>query len=114
MLREPLVDERVVRPQQIQHAPVFPQDALEEELGFPPEGVPQILVEVREQPHVRRDRIEVAQVQPLRCEIRDQRFSARVREHATHLALENHRFAKPARDRQVQQLVVRDAAPQKK
>ena len=41
-----------------------------------------------------------------------QRVGARIRDHAPHLRLEHARRAQPAGDRQVQQLVVRNAAPQ--
>ena len=56
VLRQPLVDERVVGAQQIEHAAILAQDAVEEELRLLPERLPQVVVEVREQPHVRRDR----------------------------------------------------------
>ena len=51
-------------------------------------------------------------MQPLRGEVRDERPGARIGEHAAHLPLENHRLVQLARDRHIQQLVVRDAAPQ--
>ena len=52
VLREPLVDERVVRAQQIEHAAVLVHDALEEQLRFAAERLPQVVVEVREQPRI--------------------------------------------------------------
>ena len=48
MSRQPLVDERVVGRQQIEHAAVLAHDALEEQLGLAPERLPQVVVEVRE------------------------------------------------------------------
>ena len=51
--REPLVDERVVRRQQLQHTAVLPQHALEEELGLLPESLAQPVVEVGKQLLVR-------------------------------------------------------------
>ena len=53
VLREPLVEERVVGLQQVEHAAVLAQDALEEQLRLLPERLPQVVVEVREQPQVR-------------------------------------------------------------
>src|SRR5258705_153242 len=53
MPRQPFVDEGVVRPQQIKDTVVFLDDALEEQLRFAPEGLPQVVVEVGEHPRVR-------------------------------------------------------------
>ena len=53
VLREPLVEERVVRLQQVEHAAVLAQDALEEQLRLLAERLPQVVVEVGEQPQVR-------------------------------------------------------------
>ena len=69
VLGEPLVEERVVRLEQVEHAAVLAQDALEEQLRLLAERLPQVVVEVGEQPQVRRDRFEVAQVQPLPGEV---------------------------------------------
>ena len=49
VLGEPLVDEGVVGAQQIEHAAILAHDALEEQLGLPPEGLPQVVVEIGEQ-----------------------------------------------------------------
>ena len=46
VFREPLVDERVIRRQQIEHAAIFAQDAAGEQLRFAAEPLPQIFVEV--------------------------------------------------------------------
>ena len=46
VLREPLVDERVVRGQQIEHAAIFAEDAAGKELRFAAEALAQVLVEV--------------------------------------------------------------------
>ena len=47
MLRQPFVDERVVRVKQIQDAAVLVHDAVEEQLDLAPERLPQVVVEVR-------------------------------------------------------------------
>ena len=46
MLGEALVDERVVGRQQIEHAAVLAHDALEQQLGFARERLPQVVVEL--------------------------------------------------------------------
>ena len=46
MLGQPLVDERVVRGQQIDDAAVLADDAVEEQLDFAPHRLPQRVVEV--------------------------------------------------------------------
>ena len=51
--RQPLVDERVVRRQQIEDAAVLAHDAVEEQLGLAPERLPQVVVEVGELVRVR-------------------------------------------------------------
>ena len=54
----------------------------------------------------------VADVQPLAGEVVDQRLRARVGQHPLHLPLQHVRVAQLPRDGQIQQLVVRDAAPE--
>ena len=78
VLREPFVDEGVVGAQQVEHAPILAQNAVEEELGFLAERLPQVVVEGGEEPHVGRDRREIPQVQPLRREVVDERLRPRV------------------------------------
>ena len=48
VLGEPLVDERVIRRQQIEHAAIFVDDAVEEQLDFALERLAQVVVEIRE------------------------------------------------------------------
>ncbi len=112
MLREPFVDERVVGAQEIERASILAQDALEKELGLLPEGLPEIVVEVRKQPHVRRDRRKIPQLQPLRCEVGHQGSRTLVGEHPPHLPLERRRLMERFGRREVQQLVVWNAAPE--
>ena len=51
--REPLVDERVVRGQQIEDAAVFAEDAVDEQLDLLAEGVAQAVVELGKQRRIR-------------------------------------------------------------
>ena len=112
VLGQALVQERVVRLQQVEHAAVLAQDALEQQLRLLAEGLPQVVVEVGEQAQVRGDRIQVAQVQPLAREVAHQALRARVGQHAADLPFEHLGLAQLAALGQVEQLVVRDAAPE--
>ena len=112
MLGQALVQERVVGVQQIEHAAILADDALEEQLGFPLEGLPQVVVEVKEHLRTRPEPGHIADVQPLTGEVADQRLRARVGEHPLDLLLEHAGLMQRLLLRDVQQLVVRDAAPQ--
>ncbi len=114
MLRQPLVDERVVRRQQIHHVAIFLHHALEEQLGLALEGLPQVVVEIRERGFVRQHALHVAQEQPLLGEIIHQRFGFRIGQHAPHFAIQHRRIFQLALRRHVQQLIVGNAAPQEK
>ena len=75
--REPLVQERVVRGEQLEHAPRCAdrtEDAVDDVLRFAAHRRAQRFVEVREEDFVRLLRLEVAKKQPLRGEVRHQRF----------------------------------------
>ena len=109
---EPLVHERVVGAEQIERAPVLLHDALDEQLGFAPECLTQVVVEVGERPGVRTRGSQVPQIEPLAREVGDERFGLGTREHPLHLPLQRRRPAERARRRQVQQFIVGDAAPQ--
>ena len=110
--RDPLVEERVVRGEQVGHAAVFLDDAPEQKLRLGAEPLPQVVVEVGEGARVGRDGVEVPQVQPLRREVRGQGLGAGVGQHAPHLGPQHVGVAQAARRRHVDQLVVGQAAPQ--
>ena len=112
MFCEPFVQERVVRPQQVERAPILADDAVDEELGLLAQGLPEVVVEIREDAHVGRNRIQIPQVQPLRGEVGDEVLGSRIRQHAAHLALEHRRLVELAPRREIEQLIVRNAAPQ--
>ena len=76
MFRQTLIQERVVGAEQVEHVAIFAQDALEEQLRFAAQGLPQVVVEIGKQPRVRRDRREIAEVEPLLREVVDQRLGA--------------------------------------
>ena len=112
MLRQPLVEERVVGIQQFHHAAILAHDVLEEQLGLALEALAQALVELGEDVRIGLLLREIAQVEPLPGEIRDQRFGARIVQHAPHLLVQHGGVLQLALLRQVQQLVVGNAAPQ--
>ena len=110
--REPLVDERVVGRQQVEHAPVLGHEAREEQLGLAAERLPQVVVEIGEPLDDGNVALEAPQGQPLAGEVGGQRRRPRVGQHPPHLALEDPRLAQAARLGEVEQLVVGAAAPQ--
>ena len=84
--REPLVDERVVGAQQVERAAVLAHDARRRRArSRAASACAQRVVEVRETALHRHRRLEVAQIQPLAGEVRDERVGARVRQHPPHL-----------------------------
>ena len=93
MPREPLVDERVVRRQQIDDVAILAHDAFEEQFRLAPETLPQLVVPVGIEDAVRRGRRQIPQVQQLLREVVDQRLGSRIGEHAPHLLLEHGRVA---------------------
>src|SRR5438093_12214381 len=70
VLRQAFIEERVIRPDEIEHAAILAQHAVEEELGFLPEGLPQVVIEVAIKSSVRSDGLKIAQPQPLSSKIR--------------------------------------------
>ncbi len=112
MFGEPLIQERIVGIQQVEHAAILADDALEEHLRLALEGHAQIVVEVEQQLRTRLQPGHVADVQPLAGEVVDQRLRARVRKHAPHLLPQNARIVQRPLDGHVHELVVRNAAPQ--
>ena len=114
VLGQPSVQERVIGGQQLEHAAVLTQDAVQKELRFPMEAASQRFVEIGKQELVRFLRFDVAEVQPLRGEVRHHRFRTRIRQHAGDVPLEHHTVLQLSARRRAQQLVVRNAAPEKK
>jgi hypothetical protein len=86
VLRQPLVQERVVGAQQIERAAIFADDAVEEELGFAAERLAQAVIEVREDALHRHGRVEIAKEEPLPCEIGHEGVCARFGQHAADFA----------------------------
>src|SRR5690606_16946495 len=113
MPREPLVDERMARVEQLDDAVlVGAKDAVEEELHLALERVPQVLVERRIETRIGIDRAQVAHGEPLEREARDERPRAGILEHAANLGFVDAGLAKPPLLREREQRIVRTAAPQ--
>src|SRR5206468_4571480 len=109
-----LVDERVIRIQQLDDVAVLPNDAVEEQLRLAAHGLAKIVVEVGKQERNRDLALQAAQVQPLSGEVRDERLRAGIRQHPPHLPLERGGIPELLLPGELDQLVVGDAAPQKK
>src|SRR5688572_27992197 len=114
MLREALVHERVVGAKQVSEAAVFAQDALDEKFRLLSEGLPEVVVEVRETSQVGRRRFEIAEVKPLARKIRDQAARPLVCEHPANLRFELFRPAKITFHRRIEQRVIGKTAPKEK
>jgi len=109
-----LVQEGVLRADQLEHAAIPQQDILEEQLRLLAHRLPQIVVEIDEQPQVRRHRLEPAQVQPLRAEVRHQVARPRILQHARHLGPPPLRRPQFTALRRAQQRLIGQAAPKEK
>ena len=109
MLCEALVDEGVIRIQQIDHAAVLADDAVEEHLRFAPERLPKIVVEiVGFWPGV----LQFAQVKPLPGESFSKGGRSRIRQHSARLVRKHPGIVQFVLLRQLQQFIVGNAAPQ--
>ncbi len=106
--RESLVEERVVRVQQLENIAVLVHDAGEHESRFLLEGLTQVVVEFTT---FRLRAGELPQVQPLSCEVVDERAGPRIGQHPPHLTLELARLAQAFFNGGLQQLFVGNAAP---
>ena len=110
---QPLVQEREVGVEQVEHAAILADHRREEQLGFARHRLPQTLVEIGKQAIVGvLDRDEVAQVEPLPGEILDQCVGPRIGEHPLHLGLEDPGSLELPAARQIEQLIVGNAAPE--
>src|SRR5262249_49070259 len=110
----PFIEECVVRPDQIEHAAILAQHAVEEEFGFLPEGLSQVVIEVPKKSSVRSDGFDIAQPQPLSSEIRSDVERASIGKHPARLLLEFAGLTQFAMNSGIQQFIIWDAAPQKK
>ena len=113
MLRQPLVDERVVGGHQIEHAAILGHDAADEQLELALERLSQVVVEVGKVVLVRRGVAKISDLQPLPGEVVHQRARAWIGEHPANLRVEHGRLAELTATGDVEQFVIGNAAPQK-
>src|SRR5262245_29983016 len=109
---ESFVHERVVGVEQSHDALVFEHDALKEHFGLTLHRFAKVVIEVRVDIGVGLQSAQIAQEKPLTREVASQRSRSLVPEHAANLLLENGGLAQAAGCCEVEQLVVRDAAPE--
>src|SRR4051794_6488165 len=112
MLGETLVEECVVGVEQRQDAAVLAQNAREEELRFLAEAVAESIVEFGERVGIWLGNVQIPEVQPLPGEVGNEGIGAWIVQHAAHLLLKNGRVSQTALTREIQQFIVRDAAPE--
>src|SRR5262249_20620444 len=93
MLREAIVDKCVIGIEKIHDSAIFPDDAINEHLGFTLEGLPQIFIEVLSR---RLNLCEFAKAEPLAREVGRQRLGLRIGQHAASLLLEDFGVLEPA------------------
>src|SRR5687767_2986366 len=87
---------------------------LKEELGLARHRIGQRLIEVRERQRIRFNLVQVLKPKPLRSEASAERVGSRVSEHALNLTIEHVGPRQPAATRDVDQLRIRNRAPQEK
>ena len=112
VLGQPLVDERIIGPHEVQDAAILADLAGHEQLRLARERLAQVVVPLRKQLGGRYHAGQRAQGQPLQGEAVDEGLGAGIGQHAPHLPPQHVRVTQLTARRDVQQLVVREAAPE--
>ena len=112
VLGQPLVDERIVGVEEGQDAAVLAEHRHDEHVGLVQHRLAEPLVEIPEHKAVRMLLLEVANIEPLSGEIVRQGLRLGIGEHPRDLTVEDHRVVKPAFFCNIEEVVVRDAAPE--
>ena len=112
MLCQPLIREGVIGVQQFDDVSILLHHATEEQLDFFLEGGAQVVVEIGEQVDDGFLGVHRANVQPLAREVLDESLGARIGQHAANLSFQRRGFAQAVLSRQIDEFIVRDAAPQ--
>src|SRR5262249_400500 len=113
MLRQPLVEKGIVRVEQIENTAILAEYALKKQFCFAAKGLTQTLVKIGKRIRVWSDGLQVSKLKPLAAEIADESLRARIVQHAARLQFQHRRVFQLSLFRNIQQLVVRDAAPKK-
>ena len=112
MLRQPLVEERVIRVQEVADRTVLAQHVLEEHRGLGFHRLAKLGRPFLELVRIRLHGVEVARLEPLAGEVRGEGGRARIGEHPIDLGFKHARVAQPAGFGERQQLLVRHRAPE--
>src|SRR5215831_14761187 len=96
MLRDTLIDESVIRSQQIQSRTVFENNALEKHFGLSFQTLAEIVVEIGKDIFVRPHTLHVAQIQPLARKVGAKSPRTLIGEHTFYLLLEDGRVLQPS------------------
>src|SRR5580692_3828600 len=112
MPRQPFVEERIVRAQQLRQWAILAYLILKKKLGLASHGFAQRWVEVRESPSIRCSRVNIAHLKPLLDEVVQETRQPPVREHAVNLLLNDDWIAELPLLGEPQQFLIGDASPQ--
>ncbi len=112
MPRQAFINERVIRPQEIENVAVFAYDAVEEQRGLAPHGQQQCVVEVGIREDIRLRVAQITQIEPLAGEVPRECFGPPVRQHAQYLFPQNAGILQTAFGGEIEQFVVGRAAPE--
>ena len=89
MLCQSLVEERVVRREQIQQSAVFPNEIFEEEFCLSSHGLLELFIKIRVDAHIRMLCVEVWQPKPLCSEACGERLRSWIGQHSSDLGLQD-------------------------
>ncbi len=109
--REPFVDKRVVRAQQVEQAPILADRALDEHLGFRPKRLAEVFIELGVLGGLSLLVVEITEPEPLAYEVVHQGTAPRIGQQATGLLFEHFRVTQLAALREPEQFVIRNTAP---
>src|SRR5262245_6556252 len=107
------IEKCVVGAQQIESAAIVTHDALEKQFGLAPEGLAQIIVEIRKQPGIGNSVRQITKIQPLSREVCRQRLRARIGQHAADLSIKDGSVPQSSADSEIEEFIIGNAAPQK-
>ena len=114
MLRQTFIHKSIVGIEKIQNGPVFVHDAFKQQLRFPLEGLPKVIVEIGKLAAIGTGAFQIPKIQPLAGEVGGQRAGPIVGQHPARFALQDGGFVQLTLHCQGQQLIVGNAGPQEK
>src|SRR5262245_29806534 len=114
MLGQTLVQESIIRIEQIEDTAVFPQNALEKQFGLLTECAAQAFIEIGKGLRIGAHSFEIPEMQPLPAEIADKGRRPLILQHPPNLLFQNSRVAQFFLFCQFQQPIIWNAAPEEK